>query len=101
MEGLWNAGARVRAFDPEAMDECRRICGERGDLELCATPEQTLTGADALAVVTQWKVFRSPDFEFVRNRLHSHAIFDSRNIYAPSRPRDLGLTYYGMGRHTH
>jgi len=88
----------VRAFDPEAMDECRRIFGKRGDLERCATPEQTLTGVDALTIVTQWKVFRSPDFELVRNRLHSHAIFDDRNIYLPNYPRDLGLTYYGIGR---
>jgi UDPglucose 6-dehydrogenase len=98
MEALWKAGAKVRAFDPEAMDECRRIYGERDDLTLCTTPEETLNGTDALVVVTEWKVFRSPDFELVREKVTDGVIFDGRNIYSPEFARRHGLTYYGIGR---
>jgi len=98
MEALWNAGAKVRAFDPEAMDECRRIYGERSDLELCDTPEDTLEGAAALVVVTEWKVFRSPDFDLVRQELESPVLFDGRNLYDAQRMTRRGFTYYGIGR---
>ncbi len=98
MEALWKAGAKVRAFDPEAMDECRRIYGERDDLTLCATPEETLNGADALVVVTEWKVFRSPDFELIHEKVADRVIFDGRNIYSPAFVRRHGLAYYGIGR---
>ena len=98
MEALWQEGACVRAFDPEAMDECRRIYGERGDLELCSTPEEALIGADALAVVTEWKVFRSPDFDLIRERLAEPVIFDGRNIYNATRMAERGFTYYSIGR---
>jgi len=98
METLWKAGARVRAFDPEAMDECRRIYGEREDLELCATPEEALAGADALAVVTEWKVFRSPDFDLIQQRLNDPVIFDGRNLYNPNNLRARGITYHAIGR---
>jgi len=98
MEALWKAGARVRAFDPEAMDECRRIYGKRGDLELCATPEEALAGADALAVVTEWKVFRSPDFDLIQQRLNDPVIFDGRNLYNPANLRTRGITYHAIGR---
>ena len=98
MESLWKAGAAVRAFDPEAMDECRSIYGERDDLTLCATPEEALNDADALVVVTEWKVFRSPDFELIRERLADRVIFDGRNIYSPAFVRRNGLKYYGIGR---
>ena len=98
MEALWKAGANVRAFDPEAMDECRRIYGERDDLTLCTTPEETLNNADALVVVTEWKVSRSPDFELIREKVADGVIFDGRNIYSPEFARRHGLTYYGIGR---
>jgi UDPglucose 6-dehydrogenase len=98
MEALWKAGAKVRAFDPEAMDECRRIYGERDDLTLCTTPEETLNGTDALVVVTEWKVFRSPDFELIHEKVADRVIFDGRNIYSPEFARRHGLTYYGIGR---
>jgi len=98
METLWKAGARVRAFDPEAMDECRRIYGEREDLELCTTPEEALAGADALAVVTEWKVFRSPDFDLIQQRLNDPVIFDGRNLYNPNNLRARGITYHAIGR---
>ncbi|WP_067563890.1 UDP-glucose dehydrogenase family protein [Halofilum ochraceum] len=98
MEALWKAGANVRAFDPEAMDECRRIYGERDDLTLCTTPEETLNGSDALVVVTEWKVFRSPDFELIHKKVADRVIFDGRNIYSPEFARRHGLMYYGIGR---
>ncbi len=98
MEALWKAGAKVRAFDPEAMDECRRIYGERDDLTLCTTPEETLNGADALVVVTEWKVFRSPDFELIGEKVADRVIFDGRNIYSPEFAKRHGLKYYGIGR---
>jgi len=98
MESLWAAGAQVRAFDPEAMGECRRQYGERADLQLCATPEEALTGADALVVVTEWPVFRSPDFDLMRERLSEPVVFDGRNIYDPRNMHRRGFTYYSIGR---
>ena len=98
MRALWQAGARVRAFDPQAMGEARRIFGERADLELCADALEALDGADVLAVVTEWKAFRSPDFNEIRNRLKEPAIFDGRNLYTPASVEQAGLVYYGIGR---
>ena len=98
MEGLWAAGARVRAFDPEAMGETRRIYGERPDLELCESPEQALEGADALVVMTEWNIFRSPDFGRVREHLREPVIFDGRNLYDPEVLAREGFVYYGIGR---
>lgn len=98
MEALWDAGAKVQAHDPVAMDECRRIYGERDDLVLADSPEAALEGADALAVVTEWNLFRSPDFDTVKAKLNNPVIFDGRNIYDPARLRELGFHYYGIGR---
>ena len=98
MEALWAAGAKVRAYDPEAMKECRRIYGERDDLTLCEDPYQALEGADALAVVTEWNVFRSPDFSKVKSLLRQPVVFDGRNLYDPLRMRELGFDYYAIGR---
>jgi UDPglucose 6-dehydrogenase len=98
MEALWEAGARVRAFDPEARDETRRIYGERGDLVLCESPQETIEGADALAVVTEWKAFRSPSFEGLAQTLAARALFDGRNLYDPEQVEAAGLAYYGIGR---
>lgn len=98
MESLWAAGAAVRAFDPKATDEARRIYGERPDLVLCANPEEALEGADALVIATEWNVFRSPDFELMHARLKQPVIFDGRNLYEPRALARLGLTYYAVGR---
>jgi UDPglucose 6-dehydrogenase len=98
MEALWAAGARVRAFDPEAREEARRIYGERDDLTLCETPEEALSGADALAILTEWKVFRSPDFEKMKSLLTDPVIFDGRNIYDPAFLAGNGFRYYAIGR---
>jgi UDPglucose 6-dehydrogenase len=98
MEALWEAGAKVRAFDPEAREEARRLYGERGDLVLCDSAYQALDGADALAIVTEWKAFRSPDFARIRTILKEPAIFDGRNLYEPAAVEEAGLAYYGIGR---
>jgi UDPglucose 6-dehydrogenase len=98
MEALWAAGARVQAYDPEAMDEARRIYGERDDLILVDSPESALEGADALAVVTEWSTFRSPDFDLIKDKLSEPVIFDGRNLYEPERLRTDGFSYYCIGR---
>ncbi len=98
MEALWAAGAKVRAYDPEATVEARRIYGERAELLLCDHPDETLEGADALAIVTEWKVFRSPDFGKIKATLRDPLIFDGRNIYDPAFLASNGFTYYAVGR---
>ncbi len=98
MEALWRRGVRVRAFDPEAMREARRLYGERPDLVLCDSPEAALEGADALAVVTEWPVFRSPDFERMRELLRQPVIFDGRNLYDPKLLAHAGFRYFAIGR---
>ena len=95
---LWASGARVRAYDPEAAEEARRIFGERDDLVLCASADDALKGADALVVVTEWKQFRSADLARIRARLADAVVFDGRNIYAPEEAEEAGLAYYGIGR---
>ncbi|MFN7183461.1 MAG: UDP-glucose dehydrogenase family protein [Thermomonas haemolytica] len=95
---LWDAGARVQAFDPEAMDEARRIFGARDDLQLCDSAQAALEGADALVVVTEWKQFRSPDFARLKAALADAVVFDGRNLYAPDEVEAAGLAYYGIGR---
>jgi len=98
LEQLWHAGATVRAFDPEAMDETRRIYGERNDLVLCDSAQNALDGADALVVITEWKQFRSPNFAVLKTTLRDHVIFDGRNLYQPDEVEEAGLAYYAIGR---
>ncbi len=96
---LWQAGVRVRAFDPEAMDEARRLYGEdRADFVLCPSAGEALAGADALIVITEWKAFWNPRFADLAQRLAAKAIFDGRNIYDPAEVEAAGLAYYGIGR---
>ncbi|HSE12862.1 MAG TPA: UDP-glucose/GDP-mannose dehydrogenase family protein, partial [Rudaea sp.] len=83
LQQLWDAGANVRAYDPEAQAEARRIYGERADLVLCADAHAALHGADALVVVTEWKAFWSADLARIRSALKTPVIFDGRNIYEP------------------
>lgn len=98
MELLWEAGAKIRAFDPEAHDEAQRLYGERNDLVLCDDAMSVLQGADVLVVVTEWKAFRSPDLAAIRAALSETAIFDGRNLYDPIVVEEAGLAYYGIGR---
>ena len=95
---LWEAGATVRAYDPEARAEAARIFGEREDLVLCDDARAATEGADALVVVTEWKQFRSPDFARLHETLGDAVIFDGRNLYDPAEVEAAGLAYYGIGR---
>jgi len=95
---LWEAGATVRAYDPEAHEEAQRIFGQRDDLVLCDSANAALEGADALVVVTEWKQFRSPDFARLKATLKDAVIFDGRNLYEPAEVEQAGLAYYGIGR---
>ncbi|MDK8464193.1 UDP-glucose/GDP-mannose dehydrogenase family protein [Marinobacter sp. SS13-12] len=98
MQDLWNAGARVHAFDPEAMEETQRIFGDQPGLTLCGTKEQALKGADVLAICTEWKEFRSPDFEAIAATLKEPVVFDGRNLYEPEMLERHGMIYYAIGR---
>jgi len=98
LASLWAAGAKVQAFDPEAMHEAERIFGQRDDLALTGTANAALQNADALVVVTEWKNFRSPDFGQLKQQLSAAAVFDGRNIYDPETVEAAGLAYYGIGR---
>ncbi|CAG0124515.1 UDPglucose 6-dehydrogenase [Rhodocyclaceae bacterium] len=98
MEGLWARGATVTAHDPAAMDETRHIYGERTELRYADTPLDALAGADALIIVTEWKAFKSPDFEAVKSRLKQPVIFDGRNLFEPASVTGQGIEYHGIGR---
>lgn len=98
LQQLWSAGATVRAYDPEARDEARRIFGERDDLMLCDSAYDALAGADALVVVTEWKQFRSPDFAQMKAMIADAVVFDGRNLYPPDEVEGAGMAYYGIGR---
>ena len=98
IEALWRAGAKVQAYDPEAMEEAQRLYGTRDDFTLMGTKEAALHGADALIIVTEWKSFRVPDFQKMLEELDDKVIFDGRNLYDPARVEAMGLAYYGIGR---
>ena len=98
MEALWAAGADVRAFDPEAMQETQRLYGDEPRLSLMGTPESVLQGADALIVCTEWQQFKAPDFDLIKQRLKTPVIFDGRNLYDSERLTRMGLQYFPMGR---
>jgi UDPglucose 6-dehydrogenase len=98
MEALWAAGAKVQAFDPEAMEEAQRIYGDRDDLSLCGTKEACLRDADALVVLTEWQMFRAPDFDLLKDKLKAPVVFDGRNLYEPARMAKRGFAYYAIGR---
>ena len=98
LEALWAMGASVSAYDPAAMEETRRIYGERSDLLLVDSPMDALKGADALLIVTEWKVFRSPNFETMKTMLKMPLVFDGRNLYEPQAMREMGFDYHPIGR---
>ena len=98
MEALWEAGANVRAYDPEAMDETKRIYPDQAGLELCESANQALEGADALVIITEWQEFRSPEFTDLKESLADAVIFDGRNLYEPETVEHFGLQYYAIGR---
>ncbi|MBF7072240.1 UDP-glucose/GDP-mannose dehydrogenase family protein [Glaciecola sp. MH2013] len=98
MEKLWEQGAKVQAFDPEAMEETQRIYGNRSDLALMGTKESALTNADCLVICTEWQAFRAPDFELIKATIKDQVIFDGRNLFEPSLMSEYGLHYYAIGR---
>ena len=98
MEKLWAAGAKVRAYDPVASEEARRIFGARNDLAICASAYEAIEGADALVIATEWQEFRSPDFDRLKAGLKQPAIFDGRNLYDPQLLKRFGFSYYAVGR---
>jgi len=95
---LMKAGAKVRAYDPVAGAEALRIYGDTPGFQLCKNAYEAVEGADALAIVTEWQEFRSPDFERLKQLLRTPIIFDGRNLYDPGMVSRFGLTYYAIGR---
>ncbi len=98
IEELLKEGARVRVFDPVAMDEARRIYGECDEIIFASSPEDAVSGSNALVVLTEWLVFRSPDFDMIKKELSHPVVFDGRNIYNPEFMENSGFTYYSIGR---
>ena len=98
MEQLWDAGASVRAYDPVAAEEAARIYGDHADLVIVDDQMAALDGADALAIVTEWAQFRSPDFGAIKAKLKQPVVFDGRNIFDPDQVVAAGLTYVSIGR---
>ena len=98
LESLWAAGASVRAFDPEAMQQTQLLYPDEPRLMLMGTPESVLPGADALVICTEWQPFKAPDFDLIQQRLKAPLIFDGRNLFDPERMADKGFTYFPMGR---
>ncbi|MBX3672360.1 MAG: UDP-glucose/GDP-mannose dehydrogenase family protein [Burkholderiales bacterium] len=96
--GLLARGASVTAFDPVAMPEARHLYAGESRVAFAEAAMQAADGADALAIVTEWKAFRSPDFEELRRRLASPVIFDGRNLYEPAAVRAQGFEYFAIGR---
>jgi UDPglucose 6-dehydrogenase len=100
IDDLLAAGAKVRGYDPAAGAEAKKIFGKRKGVEIVGTAMAALDGADALAVVTEWQEFRSPDFAAVKAKLKTPAIFDGRNLYDPAVLKELGFEYFPIGRKT-
>lgn len=98
IRSLLDAGATVKAYDPEAIQEAKKIFPESPNMHYAESPEEALKDVDALVILTQWRVFRSPDFVAIQSSLKDNVIFDGRNIYNPDMMRDMGIQYFGMGR---
>ncbi len=98
MEALWASGAKVKAYDPQAMHECERIYGDRADLKLCASREEAVEGVDALVICTEWKTFRTVDAKWLKQSLNNPIVIDGRNLYDPVAMSGAGIIYYAIGR---
>lgn len=98
MEALWEAGAVVRVHDPEAMETIRACYGEPENLTYCNSPAEATQGADALAILTEWKLYHSPNFEKLAQALTAKVIFDGRNLFDPALVTRFGLEYHSIGR---
>ena len=95
---LIEAGAKVQAYDPVAMEEAKRRFGDNPAITYAEGNYEALRNADALLLVTEWNQFRYPDFQAIKDRLNDPVIFDGRNQYNPEEIREMGFTYYGIGR---
>ena len=95
---LFAAGATITAYDPVAMHEAQRVFGDEPRLQYAENPMGALDQADALVIVTEWKEFRSPDFDAIKATLKNPVIFDGRNLYDPKFVRDAGIEYFAIGR---
>ncbi len=100
LEAVMAVGAKIRAYDPEAMNEARRLYPSTEALVYCNSGDEALDGADALVIMTEWQEFRSPDFESIKEKLTDEVIFDGRNLFDPDLLSSLGLEYYAIGRGT-
>jgi len=98
IDDLTRGGASVQAYDPAAGREARKLFGKDGNVKIVDSAIDALEGADALAIVTEWQEFRSPDFAVIRQKLKTPAIFDGRNLYDPAAVRAQGLEYFPIGR---
>ena len=96
IEALLGAGAKIQAYDPEAVESARRIFGNR--VRFAAGNYDALKGADCLAIVTEWNEFRRPDFDRMRKAMRSPVIFDGRNLFTPDQMKEHGFSYYSIGR---
>jgi UDPglucose 6-dehydrogenase len=96
IEGLLAAGAKVHAYDPEAMQVARKMFA--GRVSYADSSYDALAGADALAIVTEWNEFREPDFARMRKLMRGPVIFDGRNLYSPAQMKTQGFMYYSIGR---
>jgi UDPglucose 6-dehydrogenase len=98
INALWEQGAEVNAYDPVAMKEAKRVFNNDPRLKLVDDPMDALEGTDALVILTEWKMFQTPDFEMIKIKLNNPVIFDGRNIYDPVILQESGIEYYPIGR---
>lgn len=98
IRALLKTGVKVRAYDPEAMNASKAVLGDESSIEYCEEPYEALEGSEALAIVTEWKAFRSPDFLRIKATLKTPIIFDGRNLYDPKMVADAGIEYHSIGR---
>jgi len=96
IDELLKAGAKVRAYDPEAMDNIRKIYGDK--IDLFEDEYNAVAGADALLIITEWPVFRQPDFDLMVRKLKQKVIFDGRNLYPTKQMEEMGFKYISIGR---
>lgn len=96
--GLLGAGAKIIAYDPEAMRETRKFYENETNISFSSTKEDAVNEADALVIVTEWQEFKSPDFSSLKERMNTCVIFDGRNLFSPDRMLDCGVEYYSIGR---
>lgn len=96
IKALLDRGAKVKAYDPEAMENVREVIGDQ--IELCKDEYHAIEGADALLIMTEWPVFRTPEFDRLSKTLKNKVIFDGRNLYEPQQMEELGFKYYSIGR---